>query len=156
MKIGIIVYSHTGNTNTVAEKIKEELITGGHSAEIERIEAEGEIKPGMKDIAFKSLPETDKYDAIIFGSPVQAFSLNPAMKSYLDQLDSLKGKMIACFVTKRLPGHFTGGNQAIRAMKVACKEKGGTVKQTAVVVWSGSREETMKDIAQKISKSFQQ
>ncbi len=31
MKIGIIVHSHTGNTLSVAQKIKERLVSGGHS-----------------------------------------------------------------------------------------------------------------------------
>lgn len=156
MKTGIIIYSQTGNTNAAAEKIKIKLIAGGHSVEIEKIEIEGEIKPEMDDIVFKSVPETEKYDAIVFGSPVQSFSLNPVMKNYLDQLHSLKGKKIACFVTKGLPGRFTGGNQAIRTMLAVCEEKGGTVQETGVVVWSGSREETIKGIAEKIGKSFQQ
>ncbi|MEN1760386.1 flavodoxin family protein [Anoxynatronum sibiricum] len=156
MKIGIIIYSQTGNTSAVAEKIKIRLIERGHAAEIERIEIEGEMKQGMEDIVFKSVPETDKYDIIVFGSPVQSFSLNPVMKNYLDQLHSLGGKKIACFVTKGLPGRFTGGNQAIRTMLAVCEEKGGTVEETGVVVWSGSREKTINDIAEKICKSLQQ
>jgi len=37
MKIGIIVYSQTGNTLSVAEKLKEKLAVAGHSAEIEQV-----------------------------------------------------------------------------------------------------------------------
>ena len=155
MKIGIIVYSHTGNTNAVAEKIKKHLIAGGHSVEIERIEIEGEIEPRMEDLIFQSQPETDRYDAIVFGSPVQAFSLHPVMKRYLDQLHSLHGKKIACFVTKRLPGRFTGGNQAIKTMTALCEAKGSIVQETGVVVWSSSREKAIEDIARKIGKAFQ-
>ncbi len=108
MNIGIIVYSQTGNTYSVAQKLKEELLASGHSANVERIETIGEVKQGEKNIQFKSLPEIGAYDALVFASMVQAFSLSLVMKSYLMQIESLKGKKIACFVTKGLLFNWTG------------------------------------------------
>ena len=40
MKIGIVVYSQTGNTYQVAEKLQETLSDKGHSVNIERINVE--------------------------------------------------------------------------------------------------------------------
>lgn len=155
MNIGIIIYSHTGNTGVVAEKLKEKLAAAGHSAEIEKVQVEGEINPGVRDIQFKSLPDTGKYDALVFGSPVMAFSLNPAMREYLLQVDTLKDKKVACFVTKRLRFHWTGGNRAISKMKAVCEEKGALVAGTGIVVWSGTgREGNITAVTDDLSKLF--
>ncbi|MDF2592532.1 MAG: hypothetical protein K0S75_1998, partial [Clostridia bacterium] len=37
MKIGIIVYSHTGNTFSVAQRLEEKLTAEGHSVKIEKV-----------------------------------------------------------------------------------------------------------------------
>ncbi len=41
MKIGIIVYSQTGNTFSVAEKLKAKLTAAGHNVNIERLTTVG-------------------------------------------------------------------------------------------------------------------
>jgi len=94
------------------------------------------------------------YDALIFGAPVHAFSLAPAMKAYLEQITSLQNKKVACFVTKGLPFHRTGGKQAISQMKKISESKGGTVLGTGIVVWRGGREKEIADLADKFSKLF--
>ncbi|HLV10788.1 MAG TPA: flavodoxin family protein [Halanaerobiales bacterium] len=139
MKIGIIVYSQTGNTYSVAQNLKEKLKTAGHVAEIERVTSTGEATPGSKNFQFDALPVVDPYDLLVFGAPTHAFSLAPVMTAYLDQLSSLKGKKIACFVTKQLPFHWTGGKQAISRMKKICEAKGGTVYGMEIVIWSKSK-----------------
>jgi len=83
MNIGIIIYSQTGNTNSVALKLKEKLSAAGHSVDIEQIEISGELGPRATNFQLKTKPDVDTYDALVFGAPVQAFSLSPAMKSYL-------------------------------------------------------------------------
>ena len=40
MNVGIIVYSKTGNTLSVAEKLQEAIRSAGHTVNIERIETE--------------------------------------------------------------------------------------------------------------------
>jgi flavodoxin len=61
MNIGIILYSQTGNTYSVSLKLKEKLITAGHSVNIERLKVTGEVRPGTKDIKFETLPDTELY-----------------------------------------------------------------------------------------------
>jgi NAD(P)H dehydrogenase (quinone) len=39
------------------------------------------------------------------------------MKAYLEEIEPLQDKNIACYVTKGLPFHRTGGNKAIFIMK---------------------------------------
>jgi len=122
---------------------------------IERIEISGELGPGATNFQLKTRPDVDTYDALVFGAPVQAFSLSPAMKSYLTQIASLKGKKAACFITKYLPFHWTGGNQAINKMKKICESKDGTVCGSGIVIWSSAhREKKITDVVEKLSRLF--
>jgi NAD(P)H dehydrogenase (quinone) len=154
MKIGIIIYSQTEHTYSVATKLKEKLLADGHDPEIEKVIPTGEVHPGSKTIKFETQPRVDPYDALIFGAPVHAFSLAPAMKAYLEQIKSLQDKKIACYVTKGLPFHRTGGNKAISIMKKICESKGGTVVGTEIIVWRGGRQKQIADLVESISSLF--
>lgn len=154
MEIGIIVYSQTEHTYSVAESLQENLLAAGHSVNIERVTPEGEVHQGSKGITFQNQPNISEYDAMIFGSPVHAFNLAPAMKAYLEQIPSLQDKKIVCYVTKSLPFHRTGGNQAISQMKKLCQSKGGTVMGTGIIVWRGGREKEIQELIEKFSALF--
>src|SRR6056297_2104282 len=156
MNIGIIVHSQTGNTYSVASKLKEKLVTLGNEVELERLKVKGEDKPGKKDVTLEKIPETGKYDTLIFASPVQAFSLSPVMATYLKQINSLKGKNIGCLMTQYFPFPFLGGNRAIRQIINICESKGATIFGTGIVNWSrpGREEQISKlveTMAEKIS-----
>ena len=155
MNIGIILYSETGNTYSVSQKLKEKLVKAGHSVNIERLKVIGKATPGTKNIQFESLPDIGLYDALVFGSPVQAFSLSSAMITYLSQIKSLKDKKVAFLVTQFFPFPWLGGNHAIGQMKKICESKGATVCGTAVVNWSKpSREKQITKMVEKLSKLF--
>ncbi|WP_424357724.1 flavodoxin family protein [Methanocella sp. MCL-LM] len=154
MKIGIIVYSQTGNTFSVAGKLKDKLTAAGHSATVERIVPTSGEKDG-KNVKFGRLPDLTQYEGLVFAAPVQAFSLSAVMAAYLKQLPSLSGKKIACFVTKGLPFAWTGGNSAIGKLTKECEARGGTVGATGIVVWRGAnRDKNIADVVDAISKAF--
>jgi len=140
MDIGMIVYSQTGNTYSVATKLQEKLSAAGHSVTLERIEVIGEVSPGQP-VQFKTLPDAGKYDTLVFGSPVQAFSLCQAMVEYLKQVESLEGKKVACLITQAFPFPWLGGNRAVRQMTRACESKGATVCGSGIVNWMKKRRE---------------
>jgi flavodoxin len=155
MNVSIILWSQTGNTYSVAEKIKEKLTAAGHSVNIDRLRIVGEFKPRQKDIQFETLPDVKKYDGVIFGAPVQAFSLAQVMKKYLGQIPSLKDKKIALYVTKQLRFNWTGGNQAINKMKKTCRKKDGTICGSGIIIWgSPKRQQMIDDVAEKFSRLF--
>ncbi|KYC51321.1 MAG: NAD(P)H dehydrogenase (quinone) [Candidatus Methanofastidiosum methylothiophilum] len=154
MKIGLIVYSKTGNTYEVSQKLEKNLSEAGHSVNIERIEIDDENQRDLSKIRVKSPPGISKYEAIIFGAPVNAFSLCPEMTVYMSQLPTLKGKKIACFVTKGLPLAGTGGNQAISKMKNLCESKGGSVSGTGIVIWNKDRDKQITNMADEFNKLF--
>ena len=155
MNIGIILYSETGNTYSVSQKLKEKIVKAGHSVNIERLKVIGKVHPSTKDVKFESLPDIEPYDALVFGSPVQAFSLSSAMTAYLSQIKSLPDKKVAFLVTQFFPFPWLGGNRTIGQMKKICESKGATICGAAVVNWSKpSREKQIAEIVEKLSKLF--
>lgn len=92
MKIGIIVYSHTGNTLSVAWKIEQAIRAAGHEVRTEKVEPVIDNPNSDTPAELKSSPDVDQYDAVVFASPVHAFSLSRIMKHYLLQLPDLTGK----------------------------------------------------------------
>jgi NAD(P)H-dependent FMN reductase len=122
---------------------------------IERLKDVGKVHPSTKDVKFETLPSIEPYDALVFGSPVQAFSLSSAMTVYLSQIKSLQGKKAAFLVTQYFPFPWLGGNRAIGQMKKIGESKGATICGTAVVNWSKpGREKQITEIVEKLSKLF--
>lgn len=155
MKIGIIIYSQTGNTKNLALKIYDKLQASGHTVSVEEITIEGDTpaQPGKFELI--GIPETESYDALIFGAPVQAFSLNPVMKAYLKTLTSLSGKKVAIFVTKQIPLLWVGGTGAVAIMKKACESRGAEVIGTEIAVWAKkNREQSIRKCVDNISRLF--
>ena len=59
MNIGLIVYSLSGNTLSVAMKLTEKLSAAGHAVTLERVETVGPVKLSNEDAAIKSKPALD-------------------------------------------------------------------------------------------------
>jgi len=154
MNIGIVVYSETDHTYSVAQKLQDKLSVEGHEVNLERVVPAVKVDPGDLKVNFKSQPDTDPYEGLIFGAPVHAFNLAPAMNAYLNQIPSLKDKKIACFVTKGLPFDSTGGNQAIKQMKRVCRDRGGIVMGTSIVTWSVSRKKKINNLLSQFGAMF--
>ena len=155
MKIGIIVFSHTGHTHSVAQKLKEKLAASGHSADLKRSEISGSYDKG--DFMIQTKPDPGPYDAIVFGAPVMAFSLSPVMKQYLSQTETLHGKKTAFLVTEFFPFKWMGGNRAVRKMKKICESKGAQICGSGVVNWSrADREERIADVVETLSSLFKE
>jgi menaquinone-dependent protoporphyrinogen IX oxidase len=134
MNIGIVVYSQTGHTLSVAMQLKEKLSAAGHAVNLERVEAAGPVGPAETGIRLKTKPEIDAYDGVVFGSPVIGGAMPPAMSSYMAQITSLQDKKVACLVT-----HFFrpawGADQTISQMTDICESKGATVCGAGNVRW---------------------
>ena len=153
MKVGIIVHSRTGNTLSVAQRLKEVLVAAGHIVNLERVTAVDENPSAAGSIRLKTIPDTSGYDVLIFGAPVHGFSLSPVMKAYLVQIPTLQGKKVGCFLTEYFPLASMGGNRAMGEFKKACEDKGANVFQTAIVNWSmGQREKKTAYSLEKLGK----
>lgn len=157
MKIGMIIYSQTGNTWSVAQKIKSKLESKGHDVEQERIELEREVENPMNldSIKFKNIPNPEKYDHLILGASVQAFALCPAMKAYMKKVKSFRGCKIALLVTQGFWFPCLGGNKAVKWLTKDCESKGGEIIGSGIVNWMRKdREEQIKEVVEKISGLF--
>jgi flavodoxin len=152
MSIGIIVYSQTGNTYSVATTLYNHLVKGGYKVELKRIEADRDIKKNPNAFEITTKPSIEKYDTIVFASYVEAFSLCPVMKKYLSDIKSLKNKKVAYFVTEMFPYSWMGGNHAIGKMKEICNSKGAISLTSSVVNWKNKhREELIKRVIDNIT-----
>ncbi len=152
MNIGIIIFSRTGNTLSVAEKVMDAYLSQGHTAVIERVTVQNE-DPNSKPVRLKNVPDPALFDAVIFGAPVQGFSLSPVMKAYLTQMPPVMGRKISCFVTQHLPKPWMGGNQAIRQMCRLCRSKGADISETSIVNWTSKlRDDQISDVTTKFGK----
>lgn len=155
MKIGIIVYSQTGHTYSVASKLQEKLTAAGHSAVIERVELKDGSRPQNMNFEIKTSPDAAPYDALVFGAPVQGFSLSAVMKKYFSQSGNIQKKKVAILITQSFPYPWMGGNQAADQMKKICEAKGASVCAAGIVNWSSRKRENMiKDTVEKLSKVF--
>lgn len=155
MNIGIIIYSLTGNTFSVAEKLQAALTAQGHTVELKRVTVVNETPNSRNNIALENTPSITAYDAVIFGAPVHGYSLSPVMSLYLKQLQALTGKEVAGFVTEHFPKPWMGGNHAIKQMVRLITQKGGMIMDTGVVNWTNRvREEQIKDIVVRFCKTI--
>ena len=145
MKIGIIIHSHTGNTLSVGEKLREVWGNEGHEVSLERVKAENEEPSEALKTKLAETPEIGPYEVVVFGAPVRGFSLSPVMKKYLQQIESLKGKEVFCFVTQELRSPIFGGNHSLGQMKQLCLSKGERVSKSGIVNWSNKKREEMID-----------
>ncbi len=156
MNIGIIVYSKTGNTNYVAEQICERLVQDGFSAAVERFSVLSPDDPKAK-LRLTATPDPNRYDALIFGAPVQAFSLDPAMTAYLSQIGALKPTKTLCFITQHFKSALFGGNNATKQLLSLLKGKGIAAKPMGVVNWSGEKkDDQIAKIVQLCSEAFRE
>jgi flavodoxin len=136
MKIGLIVFSQTGNTLKVAQALASSLRDGGHEAQLLRVSvATADPKDASKPVLLDK-PDPGAFDMVYFAAPVQGFSLAPAMLAYLTQMPALGGKRVAYFVTQFFPFRWMGGNRALRQFKAALEAKGAALTQSGVVNWS--------------------
>jgi len=155
VNIGIVVHSQTGNTHSVASKLREKLSAAGHSVDLERLQVVGGYTSGMKDMRFETLPNLGPYDALVIGAPVEAFSLSPVMVNYLKEIASLQDKDVALLVTQAFPYPWLGGNRAIRQMRKALESKGATVRGSGIVNWMKSRrDEQIVEVVDRLSRLF--
>jgi len=145
MKIGIIVYSKTGHTKSVADILEQQLKEKGHDVTLDFLEI-SENGKGSGNPEIKKAPDVTPYDFLIFGAPVQGFKLCTAMSTYLQLLGDMSGKKFACIVTQALPFKWLGGESASKKMKEIVTGKGGEFIGHSIINWNkADREDRIDD-----------
>ena len=154
MNIGIIVYSHTGHTLSVAMKLKEALSASGHRATLEPLETVVPLQMGDTTATLKAMPAVGDYDALVFACPVRGGTPAPPMRVYLEQGPSLEGKRVALLVTGFFPAKW-GREQTLAQMQALCESKGATVCGSGSVQWPTlSRKQQISTAVAYVSRLF--
>jgi hypothetical protein len=154
MNIGIIVYSGTGHTLSVAERLRDKLAAADHAVTLERVRAAGSVMPGATNVPLEVAPDVEPYDGIVFGSPVQGGIPAPPMLTYMEGLPSLLGKQVVCLATGVFPADW-GRNQTIAKMQEICEAKGAMViAWGSVGWWSLRRGRQITDVVDDLSLAF--
>lgn len=158
MKICILVNSMTGNTLSIAEKLKVKLEENKHLVNIEKIEPIGGENINETDISkinFENIINPNDYELIIIGSPVRGFSITFTLKSYLDKIESFNNIKTLLFVTHALPFAWLGGKQAIKQIQNICEKKNANILNTAIIDWKNKkREEQIESLVNDFSKNI--
>lgn len=139
MKVLIAVYSESGNTEEAARRVASSLGEAGHAVRMEPILAAKPGRPGNNAGAALRQFDAADCDAIILATPVQAFSLPPAMARWLGSLPALGGKRAAFLVTKQLPWNWTGGSRVLGALRKAAEQSGAEPGAGAIVHWASPK-----------------
>ncbi len=136
MKIGIIVHSGTGTTLKFGEIIAAKLRKKGHKADIIRLATDIPVNGGSVRQASKfkitNIPDCSRFDAVLAGGPVWAFSASPVIVDCLKGLKNLSGKKLLPFATMGFPLPGMGGKQALALMSKTAAGAGAKVLPGAV------------------------
>ncbi len=152
MNIGIIVYSRTGNTLSVGEKIREALLSKGHSVRLEKITSDNDSPKPAPPIRLTSIPDPSAYDAVIFGGSVTGGQLSPYMREYLKHLPSLQGKIASCYITQHFLFKWLGSTRAVKQITRAVEQNGAQITASGIVQWSSKdREEQIRNVVDSLS-----
>lgn len=138
MNIAIIIHSQTGNTLSVAQKLRTRLEEMNHQISLIHVKNRDQQntynqKPSLV-ISGDELHQ--EYDVVIIGGWVQAFSLCLGFTHYLKEIPSLKSNQTHIFVTHHFPYAWLGGNNAISQMKSILSKHNITVNSSKVFNWS--------------------
>ena len=157
MNICVIVHSKTGNTLKLGNLFAEKLRQKGHSVDVTELRTDPPVDSGTvrhhPPFSVINLPDCSKYDALLVGGPVWAFSASPVIYEAVKALKDVSGKKVMPFATEGFPFTFAGGKQAIGLMSRILAEKGANVLPGKVVT-SRNREKMMEKAASEVASSF--
>lgn len=134
MKIGIIVYSRSGHTELVADRISEKLSDAGHDVEIKRLEPLEPVKVSVRQAVLKSIPAIRGYDILIIGSPVQGGAPAAPVLEFLNRVPSMKEKRTVIFATHFFRREW-GAVQSLAILKDLCESKGARILSLEDIRW---------------------
>ncbi len=137
MKIGIIFHSKTGTTLGFGHLIGGMLREQGHQVELIDLQTDTPVNFGSVRSAppFKvtNLPDGSKFDALLVGGPVWAFSASPVLYTAVKGLKNIKSKKVLPFVTMGFPLPEMGGKQAIALLNKELSASGATVLPGVII-----------------------
>ncbi|NPV01099.1 MAG: hypothetical protein HPY53_06935 [Brevinematales bacterium] len=123
MKIGIFVFSGTGNTRIGADFLAESLRKSGADAEVVNIE---------DFTKSEAIPDLSKYDLIGIGYAVHAFDAPWPAYDFISSLPESPGKQ--CFLFKSAGDFFWNGGSSSKARRILMKKGFDVFHETLFVM----------------------
>jgi len=139
MKIALVIHSKTGNTRSVADKLKETLTKINHEVTILPLSPLNPDVSKVSEVKLASMPEVKGFDALILGAPVWGFTLSPVMQYYIANTVFPPSMAVYVFVTQYFPFAFLGGSNAVRGYEKLLSVKKQKVKKAYVIGWSNQK-----------------
>lgn len=133
MHIGIIYYSITGTTEEFARRIANKLMEANHHVSLVKLTTNVEVTGPGQRFEIKNPPDCSKFDFILLGGPVWAFSACSVILEFIKKSPGIRGKKMLPFVTMGFPFKFLGGNNAINQMKKTAEKMGAMVLPGIIV-----------------------
>lgn len=136
MRIGLIYYSRTGNTERVMKVIASRLAENSHNMDQFRMEINEPWASNAERLSLKEFPDIQSFDCIILGTPVHGGRLSGAMRTFLEDTQDIHGKDVILLLT-HLFWKGWGAEQTFNQMKEICTMKGANVIGSGNVMWLG-------------------
>ena len=154
MKIGLILFSHTGHTKRVGERAATRLRNDGHEVNFILLETLEPINFRADEMALKSVPEISDFDALVLGTPVHGGRMSAPMRYFLNQTPSMNGISIVLFATNFFRSSW-GATQTLQTLRKMCEEKGAHYLGAVDIQWfSFYRNLNIKRAVDKMSAYF--
>lgn len=129
----VIFYSYSGNTQKIADILCRVLKTNynADSLALQSLdESDSFFKQALRAFLKKKAIvaegtkfDLSEYDLVAIGTPVWAFAMAPAVRTFLDKCASLNGKSVLLFATY---GSGVGKDKCIQEMEKIVKAKGAS------------------------------
>lgn len=91
MKVLVVYFSQTGNTEKIADAIQAESLQTNETE--------------LKKLEDADPTAIDAYDFIFIGSPLHAGNLAGPVNEFLDRMQGKTGQKLACFITHAAPAY---------------------------------------------------
>jgi flavorubredoxin len=127
MHIGIVVHSQTRTIAELSRAAAEALRSHDHEVDIELLLTKGFGKPGSRDVSLHRVPDPSPYDLLIVAGPAVMRKASPVVLTWLDELDTLKGKRIVSLVSHALPPALTDKGRALTRIRSKLEALGGEI-----------------------------
>ncbi len=160
MNIGIIVHSKTGTTLAFGELIAQKLRDKGHSVDIVQVKTDlpddSTLPKKSKKFTITSGCDCSKFDAVVIGGPVWAFSPSSIIMACVEQLQNISDKKVVPITTMGFPFTWMGGTRTIKVIGRVAANKGASVLPgKAIPKLFHNYKKLMEEAATEISNYFE-
>jgi len=158
----VVYYSYSGNTHKVSGLLKDELSGASYQTELLRLKPLDESSSFLGQCKRSFLKkeaslgnnltfDVSGYDLVALGTPVWAFGMAPAMRTYFNKCSGLTGKKVVIFVTC---GSGAGVGKCVKEMISISQAKGASDTRSFII--SQSRLSDEEKVTEQIRESLKE